>query len=76
VDSTTGPAVFFKLRQLRIGDQIIVHRTDRSSARFVVDGARAYPKNALPRNAVYGPTTNAVLRLVTCTGDFDFAAKS
>ena len=76
MDSTTGPAVFFKLRELRIDDQIIVHRKDRSSARFVVDDVHAYPKNAFPRSAVYGPTTNAVLRLVTCTGDFDFAAGS
>jgi sortase (surface protein transpeptidase) len=76
VDSTTGPAVFFKLRQLRIGDQIVVYREDRTSARFVVDDVHAYPKNAFPQGAVYGPTTNAVLRLVTCTGDFDFAARS
>jgi hypothetical protein len=76
VDSTTGPAVFLRLRQLRVGDQITVHRKDGSSVDFVVDDVHAYPNDAFQQSAVYGPTTNAVLRLVTCTGDFDTAAKS
>jgi sortase (surface protein transpeptidase) len=76
VDSTTGPAVFFRLRELRIGDRITVHRRVGSSARFVVDEVRAYAKDAFPQSAVYGPTTDPVLRLVTCTGDFDTAARS
>jgi len=36
VDSTNGPAVFFKLRELRTGDPILVRRADGTSARFVV----------------------------------------
>jgi hypothetical protein len=59
VDSREGPAVFFRLHQLRAGDTIGVVATDR------------YPKNRFPTEAVYGPTPDPQLRLVTCGGVFD-----
>jgi hypothetical protein len=76
VDSTTGPAVFFKLRLLRVGDLVTVRRTDGSTAKFVVDNVHAYPKAQFPTSDVYGPTPVPELRLVTCTGDFDAGAGS
>lgn len=39
---------------------------------FVVDGVHSYPKDNFPTAAVYGPTPYPVLRLITCTGDFDY----
>jgi hypothetical protein len=76
VDSTTGPAVFHKLRLLRVGDLITVRRTDGSVAKFVVDSVHAYSKAQSPTSDVYGPTPVPELRLVTCTGDFDAGAGS
>ena len=76
VDSRTGPAVFYRLRDLRPGDQIRVVRADASPLRFVVEGARSYPKDGFPTDAVFGPVPGAALRLVTCTGDFDRARGS
>ena len=46
-------------------------RADRSQVVFVVDRVEQYPKNAFPTEAVYGPTFDATLRLVTCGGSFD-----
>ncbi len=74
VDSTRGPAVFFKLRQLRPGDQIVVTEKNGRALRFVVTEVRSYPKKEFPTAAVYGPTALPELRLITCTGDFDHAA--
>jgi hypothetical protein len=71
VDSRSGPAVFFRLRQLAPGDEIAVDRVDGSTAVFVVQRVERHPKGAFPTDAVYGPTPVAQLRLVTCGGEFD-----
>ncbi len=73
VDSTIGPAVFFKLRELRAGDSILVRRADGTSVGFVVYRTAQYAKAGFPARAVYAPATDAQLRLITCTGDFDRA---
>ena len=76
VDSRTGPAVFYRLRDLRPGDQIRVVRADRRVVRFEVDSLASYPKRSLPPEAVYGATTAPVLRLITCAGTFDRSSRS
>ena len=74
VDSKGGPAVFFRLRELRRGDMVTIGRADGSSVRFVVQRAEQYPKNRFPTDAVYYPTLTPALRLVTCGGEFDATA--
>jgi sortase (surface protein transpeptidase) len=76
VDSQTGPAVFYRLRDLRPGDEIRVVRADRRVVRFRVDSLASYPKQSLPDAEVYGATTAPVLRLITCAGTFDRARRS
>ena len=76
VDSRTGPAVFYRLRDLRPGDQIRVVRADRRVVRFKVDSVASYPKRSLPTDAVYGTTTTPALRLITCAGTFDRSSRS
>jgi sortase (surface protein transpeptidase) len=76
VDSTAGPAVFFRLKQLHPGDAVYVDRADGSTVRFAVAGTHEYPKRTFPTEAVYGPAPVPTLRLVTCTGDFDAAKRS
>jgi hypothetical protein len=74
VDSTAGPAVFYRLRELRRGDEIVVTRADGSTARFAVDRTEQFPKSRFPTDAVYYPTLTPALRLVTCGGSFDATA--
>jgi len=76
VDSRTGPAVFFRLRELRPGDRVDVTRADGARLRFAVDAIQRFPKARFPTAAVFGPTPAAELRLVTCTGSFDRARGS
>jgi sortase (surface protein transpeptidase) len=71
VDSKGGPAVFFRLRELRQGDMVTVRRADGSSVRFVVQRTEQYPKDRFPTDDVYYPTLTPALRLVTCGGQFD-----
>ena len=76
VDSVAGPAVFFRLRNVSVGDAVLVERADGTTARFTVNRVARYPKNAFPAAAVYAPTPDAELRLITCGGTFDRAARS
>jgi sortase (surface protein transpeptidase) len=73
VDSKGGPAVFFRLRELRRGDAVTIGRADGSSVRFVVQRTEQYPKDRFPTDDVYYPTLTPALRLVTCGGQFDYA---
>ncbi|TCJ34388.1 class F sortase [Parafrankia sp. BMG5.11] len=75
VDSRTGPAVFFRLRELAAGDRVEVDRADGSSAVFVVRRLARLPKDAVPAD-VYGSTGAPALRLITCGGVFDQARSS
>jgi sortase (surface protein transpeptidase) len=76
VDSVSGPGVFFRLRQLAPGSRVLVTRADGSVVRFAVTRVERYAKTAFPTAEVYRPTAGAELRLVTCGGAFDRAARS
>ena len=76
VDSRDGPAIFYRLGELRPGDEVLVHREDGSTVRFRVDHVEQYPKDAFPAASVYGPVPGPELRLITCGGEFDRSAHS
>ncbi|MGY2080743.1 class F sortase [Modestobacter sp. SYSU DS0657] len=71
VDDRTGPAVFFRLEELAVGDEVLVDRADGSSVAFTVTRVAAYPKTDFATAEVYGPTADPQLRLITCGGEFD-----
>jgi LPXTG-site transpeptidase (sortase) family protein len=73
VDSKSGPAVFFRLRELRRGDSIVVDVAGGRSIRFRVQGVERWPKKSFPTRRVFGRTSFPALRLVTCSGEFDRA---
>jgi hypothetical protein len=73
VDSRTGPAVFFRLANLRRRDAVTIERADGSRVRFHVVGSQRYPKARFPTAKVYGPTATPALRVITCSGAFDRA---
>lgn len=71
VDSRSGPAVFYRLRELEGGDAIFVEHEQGRVSKFVVDRLEQFDKNKFPTKVVYFPTLKPVLRLITCGGDFD-----
>ena len=73
VDSLTGPGVFYRLSELQPGDRIYVRRADGTTVEFRVTAAQTYLKAYFPTAAVYGPTPDPELRLITCGGTFDYA---
>jgi LPXTG-site transpeptidase (sortase) family protein len=71
LDSKTGAAVFTRLGELRHGDEILIKDKGGATVRFRVDEIATYPKDGFPTAAVYGPTPDVQLRLITCGGQFD-----
>jgi len=70
VDSYTGPAVFFRLGQLAVGDEIYIDRADGTTTTFVVTELERPRQNEFPTARVYGDIDHAGLRLITCSGTF------
>ena len=71
VDSRSGPAVFYRLTELRPGARVLVDLADGTTARFTVTGRQQVAKSQFPADLVYSPTLETILRLVTCGGTFD-----
>ena len=77
IDSAVyGRGVFFDLGALHRGASVTVVRADHMVATFVVTQVVEYPKSSFPTEAIYGNTSNAALRLITCGGRFDPAKRS
>lgn len=75
LDSSTGPAVFYRLNQLHPGDRIVVTRQDGSTVQFHITRIATFAQDAFPTDQVYGPTSGPALRLITCGGRFNWAAQ-
>ena len=75
LDSDHGPAVFWRLGQVRAGDEVRVSRTDGSAARFLVARVARYSRSRFPSSEVFGPRPASELRLITCTGSFNFLTR-
>jgi sortase (surface protein transpeptidase) len=86
---TVGPAVlaahvnyhgeqgaFARLCELGPGDIVEVHRDDDTTAVFVVDRVGQYSKDAFPTEAVYAPTPDSEIRMITCGGVFNEHTRS
>ncbi len=71
VDSYRGPAVFWSLGQLEVGNDILVDREDGTVARFTVTELRRVDQDEFPTRDVYGDIDHAGLRLITCSGTYD-----
>jgi sortase (surface protein transpeptidase) len=67
-----GRGVFFRLRELAPGDDVIVEMRDGSSSGFRVIARRSYAKEALP-DSLFSRTGAEMLALVTCGGRFSEA---
>ncbi|MFD9814134.1 class F sortase [Streptomyces sp. NPDC059080] len=75
VDTKTGPAVFLQLDALKKGSTINITRTDKTVATFTVDDVATFSKTGFPSDRVYKDTPNPQLRVITCGGAYDKAAK-
>jgi hypothetical protein len=73
IDNKLRHGVFYRLAELRRGNDVFVKRADGTTAEFRVTEVQRYLKDHFPTQTVYGPTPDAELRLITCGGAFDYA---
>jgi sortase (surface protein transpeptidase) len=71
VDSRSGPDVFARLRELAPGDRVEVADAAGAVHAFVVERVEQHPKDELPVDAIWSPSAEPLLRLITCGGAFD-----
>jgi sortase (surface protein transpeptidase) len=76
VDWAGKAGVFYRLKQLKPNDTIVVGRADGSSAIFRISSVQTYAKNKFPTALIYGNLSYSGLRLITCGGVFDPKAHS
>ena len=75
VDSASGPGIFFRLTQVKVGDAILIRSADGQVLRFVVYAAKNYAKTTFPAKQIYAGGASPEIRVITCTGTFDQATK-
>lgn len=68
-----SPAVFWDLTKLSQGDEIIVTDKDGNETKFAVTRIEKYPYDDFPLQEVFGDTSDAMLNLITCEGDWNSA---
>jgi hypothetical protein len=68
--------IFARLNELKPGDQIKVSRADGKTAVFTVTKLQQIAKTQFPTQEIYGDTSDAELRLISCTGTFDRSKRS
>ncbi|UTR14226.1 class F sortase [Salipaludibacillus sp. LMS25] len=76
VDDFTGPAVFFTLKNLEQGDDIVIKSEYGSTLTFEVTKIEVYPNNHAPIDTIFGYASRPKLNLVTCHGLFDRKRKT
>ena len=71
VDWDGAPGVFYRLRELQVGEEIAITRADGNVVVFAVNRVDQFAKDAFPTDEVYQDIDHAGLRLITCGGAFD-----
>jgi hypothetical protein len=68
-------AVFWRLKELRPGDDLEIVAADDKHFPFVVRWQRWYDAGSPLVNEVFGQSTDTELTLITCGGDFDKSSR-
>ncbi|XXM73269.1 sortase domain-containing protein [Lysinibacillus sphaericus] len=71
VDSKKGPAIFFYLKNIEIGEKVIVTDEKGMKRTYEVKSKESYPSDEAPIEKIFGPTDKRNLNIITCTGTFN-----
>ena len=70
-----GPAVFWRLRELELGDAVQVRLADGTDYGYRVTAKSTFDAATAPISDIVGPTAKEVITLITCAGTFDRATR-
>lgn len=65
-----SPAVFWRLRDMRVGDEVTVLDAAGKTLKFHVREIEYYPPPAAPIQQIFGNSNGSYLNLITCAGDW------
>ncbi len=65
-----NPAVFWHLRDLHVGDDVLVVDAHGKTLLFHVTAIMSYPPQVAPVQDIFGNTAGSFLNLTTCAGDW------
>ncbi|ANU11800.1 Peptidase C60 sortase A and B [Planococcus antarcticus DSM 14505] len=71
VDGVDGPAIFWDLSKLQLGDEVVVQNKDKSLT-FKVHTMESVPLDLADVSDVFGYTSSPELVMITCSGTYDF----
>ena len=71
LDSPTGPAVFYNLRHLVPGDELVVYYENGERHVFEVQDKERYYTDSAPLSKIFGRNPGRMLNLITCDGAWD-----
>lgn len=71
VDGVDGPAIFWDLSKLQLGDEVVVQDKDRTLT-FKVHTMESVSLDLADVSQVFGYTSSPELVLITCSGTYDF----
>ncbi len=64
------PAVFWHLRDLHLGDEVLVKNTSGKTLHFQVTRIELFPPQDAPIQDIFGNWGGTYLNLITCAGDW------
>ena len=70
VDSLTGPAVFYELKDVKVGETVVLTDADGREMVFEVKNLKSYETDSAPIEEIFGNSDKRMINLITCTGDF------
>jgi len=76
LDSPTGPAIFYTLPRIEIGEEIVVTDSKGKEWEFVVERVETYRDDSFPIDEVFTKSDTKRLNLITCVGTFDRTVKN
>jgi len=65
-----SPAVFWRLRDMRVGDEVMVVDAAGKTLKFHVKEIGFYPPQDAPIQQIFGNNSGTYLNLITCAGDW------
>jgi LPXTG-site transpeptidase (sortase) family protein len=63
--------VFARLRELKVGDEVVLEFSDGVRLTYRVTSTEVWPLDNAPVRQIVGPTREEVVTLITCEGQFD-----
>lgn len=71
VDSLTGPAIFYDLKKVKIGDKISLTDGEGREMIFEVKERNSYETDEAPIKEIFGNSDKRMINLITCTGAYN-----